>query len=287
MPLKIFDTVAPQGDYPAVLSEHVQMPDGSRLSDLKIEAAGLPTFDLVAIGLPTVPMTGEIAAVQCDTTEIRTALDKGLVVFRLNVDRDGRSVAYSIPVVGVLSGAAYACTYTTDAMGTACYITVIVTEGGVGVTIKTLTAYMEEAPGSGINTTTIMEDQTISGFTMDESYGMYAGEVYDLAFTLNVGETYRVSWNGVDYVCVAGDASDVVVAGAVYLGNGSIAGLSGNGEPFVVVIYGTTMMIFVIDSEDSRDSHTIGIYQDDIGVTETYIKHYVGQYINEALGGDY
>lgn len=33
MALKIFDTLAPQGDYPAVKAEDVQMPDGGRLSE--------------------------------------------------------------------------------------------------------------------------------------------------------------------------------------------------------------------------------------------------------------
>lgn len=35
MALKIYDTLAPQGDYPAVKAESVEMPDGSRLSDFK------------------------------------------------------------------------------------------------------------------------------------------------------------------------------------------------------------------------------------------------------------
>ena len=35
MALKIYDTLAPQGDYPAVKAESVEMPDGARLSDFK------------------------------------------------------------------------------------------------------------------------------------------------------------------------------------------------------------------------------------------------------------
>lgn len=35
MALKIYDTFAPQGEYPAVKAEDVEMPDGSRLSDFK------------------------------------------------------------------------------------------------------------------------------------------------------------------------------------------------------------------------------------------------------------
>lgn len=34
MALKIYDTIQAQGDYPAVTADQVEMPDGSRLSDL-------------------------------------------------------------------------------------------------------------------------------------------------------------------------------------------------------------------------------------------------------------
>lgn len=34
MALKIYDTIQTQGDYPAVTADQVEMPDGSRLSDL-------------------------------------------------------------------------------------------------------------------------------------------------------------------------------------------------------------------------------------------------------------
>lgn len=38
MALKIFDTLKPQGDYPAVKAEDVEMPDGTRLGDLDLSA---------------------------------------------------------------------------------------------------------------------------------------------------------------------------------------------------------------------------------------------------------
>ena len=41
MALRIYDTLVPQGDYPAVKAEDVQMPDGTKLSELEIpEASG-------------------------------------------------------------------------------------------------------------------------------------------------------------------------------------------------------------------------------------------------------
>lgn len=36
MALKIYDTFQPEGNYPAVKSQDVEMPDGSRLSDQSV-----------------------------------------------------------------------------------------------------------------------------------------------------------------------------------------------------------------------------------------------------------
>lgn len=51
--------------------------------------------------------------------------------------------------------------------------------------------------------------------------------------SLVIGETYTVNWNGVDYECVAQDAS-VIEEGVVCIGNGAPIGLSGNNEPFII-----------------------------------------------------
>lgn len=42
MALKIYDTLAPQGSYPAVKAEAVEMPDGTRLSEF--EGGGASVF---------------------------------------------------------------------------------------------------------------------------------------------------------------------------------------------------------------------------------------------------
>lgn len=39
----------------------------------------VPEFDLTAMGLPCIPIGGDRVSVSCDTTDLRTALDKGLV----------------------------------------------------------------------------------------------------------------------------------------------------------------------------------------------------------------
>ena len=47
MALKIFDTLAPQGNYPAVKAEHVQMPDGTPLSAFNPVFPVLPGEDVL------------------------------------------------------------------------------------------------------------------------------------------------------------------------------------------------------------------------------------------------
>lgn len=51
---------------------------------------------------------------------------------------------------------------------------------------------------------------------------------------LVAGETYVVNWNGTEYECVAQDASHLIELECVALGDLSIAGMIGNGEPFVI-----------------------------------------------------
>ena len=143
--LKIWDTVEPQGEYPAVKAEHVEMPDGSRLNSWK--PPGITTCDLVAMGLPAVPMTGDAVAANGDTTEIISAISAGPVAFTANVDMGGQVIPVSIIMSGLVSATGCTCTYTFDLMGAAYTITVIVNAGMVMVYIRPLTAYMEENLG--------------------------------------------------------------------------------------------------------------------------------------------
>ena len=46
----------------------------------------IPEFDLAAMGLPAVPIGGEQVSVECDTTEIMAAMEKGLVKLNFAVD---------------------------------------------------------------------------------------------------------------------------------------------------------------------------------------------------------
>lgn len=62
------------------------------------------------------------------------------------------------------------------------------------------------------------------------------GEFYLSAASVpTVGYTCTVNWNGVEYTCIAQDAS-AIMPGAVLLGDCTDWGMSGNGEPFVIAI---------------------------------------------------
>ncbi len=51
----------------------------------------IPEFDLIAMGLPAVSIGGERVSVECDTTEIMAAMEKGLVKLNLAVNMGGDS----------------------------------------------------------------------------------------------------------------------------------------------------------------------------------------------------
>lgn len=77
-------------------------------------------------------------------------------------------------------------------------------------------------------------------------------------FTLTIGETYSVDWDGETYTCVAQDLSSMG-EGYVGIGNLSLAGGSSNNEPFAIVDALTTTMFMSADTTST--SHTIRVYQ--------------------------
>ena len=105
--------------------------------------------------------------------------------------------------------------------------------------------------------TAVFEEQEVSGFGPNSTYGGYSQSIAPAPFALTIGETYYVEWDNVSYSCVAQDAN-AVLSGAVVLGNASKFGLAGNNEPFIIAClsYGVMFLAF----EDST-SHIIGISQ--------------------------
>ena len=65
MALKIYDTFAPQGEYPAVKAEDVEMPDGSRLSDF--EGGSYIVVDDALSETSTNPVQNKVITTQMNT----------------------------------------------------------------------------------------------------------------------------------------------------------------------------------------------------------------------------
>ena len=106
-----------------------------------------------------------------------------------------------------------------------------------------------------------------SDFTLNSNFGVNLYYV-DRAesYSLTIGESYTVQWDGVDYECVAQDGS-ALMSGAVLLGNLSYFGLSGNNEPFIIGnIGGQGSQYFSLMDTQSGGSHTVRIYQCEIAV---------------------
>lgn len=85
------------------------------------------------------------------------------------------------------------------------------------------------------------------------------------SFVPQIGASYTVVWDGVEYSCVAYDTSDTV-AGSVSVGNGSMFGYSSNNEPFGLVFdeYGVTL---VATDGSTEESHTVRVYQTKVSST--------------------
>lgn len=139
--------------------------------------------------------------------------------------------------------------------------------------------------------TDLLPEITYTGFTYDDSYGAYRYNVNEAAYTLTIGDTYFVKWDGNSYECVAQDGS-VLGNGAVIIGNASSIGLQGNDEPFVIgwSQYGISYLAL-----NDAASHTVRIYTKGAAsytIKEEYlpmdaIKAYIDDYIGTVLGGEY
>lgn len=101
----------------------------------------------------------------------------------------------------------------------------------------------------------ILPETTVQ-FDPESGEGMVEG-----AIPMSAGETYTVEWNGTEYSCVALDVSALMEGEtAVAVGDGTAFGMSGNGEPFIVVSipsYGATMFMDLTGATEA----VVSIYQ--------------------------
>ena len=100
----------------------------------------VPTFDLVALGLPPVNLNGLSVSLETDTTEIMTALEKGPVKFIVSLDNgDSTSINVEIVLNCCFVDGMFMCQHVVDFIGGHPFLAnVIVMEGVVGATVYDL-----------------------------------------------------------------------------------------------------------------------------------------------------
>lgn len=132
MSIELIDKIKPKnnGTFALVDAHDVAMPDGTRLDTWEGGGGGnIPTFDLVALGLPEIETGGAEVSVETDTTEIKAALETGAVRFRTKVAYMGMYFDILLTVHDVVAGAV--CSGTFEVMGLPIMVTITVEEGKI------------------------------------------------------------------------------------------------------------------------------------------------------------
>lgn len=95
--------------------------------------ANIPVFDLVTLGLPTVPMDGSPVSAEMDTAEIMAALDKGAVKFAAKFLFSGMEMSAEVVMtnVSVTGGGVYISSFAFDFNATPMIFNLMVQEGMV------------------------------------------------------------------------------------------------------------------------------------------------------------
>lgn len=102
-------------------------------------------------------------------------------------------------------------------------------------------------------------------------------------FSLVLGDEYVVTYNGTDYACTAYDMSDVAGSEAYILGNGTLAGLPSNGEPFTIVCYPTHSVCGIVVDSGQPSTVTVSITDKSGTVHKLDPKFIPDDHINELI----
>lgn len=151
MAIEVISTIKPKnnGDFPIVEAQDVVVDDkGTRLNDkLENMAVNTPTFDLTELILPS---DGSAVSLEMDTTEIRAALDKGVVEFKITLNlTESISIPVSvIPSVVEVNDTTYSCSafYNFDANARQGVINFMVSDTAVTVWLTGFNETTEEKP---------------------------------------------------------------------------------------------------------------------------------------------
>lgn len=130
MSIELIDKIKPKnnGAFALVDAHDVAMPDGTRL-DTWEGGGDIPTFDLVALGLPAIQINGADVELETDTTEMLAALEAGAVRFKANAEYNGIEFNNFVLTVHDISGGY--CSYAFDILGTPTILSISIETGKI------------------------------------------------------------------------------------------------------------------------------------------------------------
>lgn len=117
--------------------------------------------------------------------------------------------------------------------------------------------------------TVIFEQARLETFALDDMFGIYT-TVGAAISAIEIGETYKVVWDDIEYTCIGQDIS-ALGAGYVGLGNLSAFGGNGNDEPFVIGYVGGGLLF---GSFETVTTHTVGIFAEIAAPNDVVIQNY-------------
>lgn len=151
----IFNTLNAMGDYQAsslmstgygIFLVSFIFGDGNIIASIEpsqenTPALEIPTFDLVEMGLPAVPMIGDGVYINVDTTELRNALSKGVVKGKFNVIYSGNILPYEFISTScyVAYEDRYICTAVVPSGNQLCFAHVFVETGKISARCDVIT----------------------------------------------------------------------------------------------------------------------------------------------------
>lgn len=124
--------------------------------------------------------------------------------------------------------------------------------------------YIKNRPFYAQDFESTIVDQTFSDFEPYSDFpGAYASQSLGQLITLEIGKTYKVTWDGAEYVCVGKPVNDQLPI--PYIGNGEFLGGQSENIPFIMF---TKEMGYPAITTETETSHTVKI----VGTTTQYNK---------------
>ena len=278
MALKIYDTMKPQGDYPAVKAEDVEMPNGTRLSDLDSGSMNVVTYDIASMGLPNLMLNGDPLEIEMDTAEFTRIHATSIIALNLNVEYNGLVVentkATFLPNGNVA---------TTGILLARCFVSLYWTEEKV-----VLRAVLDEASWNNLPDKPFYEEsstetllvETDYPFQLNSALGCYASTITTMPFTFVDGKAYRIRWDNEEYVRTAFSFTSADGSACVAVGNPIASGGESNNDSFAIIV-DTTHKYVHFCSLETLDSHKVSIYQD-----TTVVKTLDAKFLPSAVSVD-